>query len=110
MNAVAGGPNIDFEAEGLLEGLEGAPREGLPEDGLLGVARTIGMGTARIAESNRELIVRTLIRPGDTERDVAERFVAAADYMLPLVGPTVVYALQAHLLDQIRRDVIGATN
>ena len=83
---------------------------GLPEDGLLGVARTIGMGMARIAEANRELIVRTLIRPGDTERDVAQRFVAAADYMLPLVGPTVVYALQAHLLEQIRRDVIGATD
>jgi adenylate cyclase len=83
---------------------------GLPEDGLLGVARTIGMGTARIAEANRELIVRTLIRPGDTERDVAQRFLAAADYMLPLVGPTVVYALQAHLLEQIRRDVIGATD
>jgi adenylate cyclase len=203
---VAAGPEIDFEAEGLLEGIEGAPREarrelleqlagegcsleelrdavaagrltllpveralagegprytareiaemadleldvlqrfssalgipygdpdarratkadleaarmvkafvetGLPEDGLLGVARTIGMGTARIAEANRELIVRTLIRPGDTERDVARRFVGAADYMLPLVGPTVVYALQAHLLEQIRRDVIGATD
>lgn len=83
---------------------------GLPEDGLLQVARTIGMGTARIAEANRELIVRTLIRPGDTERDVALRFVAAADYMLPLVGPTIEYALQAHLLEQIRQDVIGATN
>jgi len=83
---------------------------GLPEDGLLQVARTIGMGTARIAEANRELIVRTLIRPGDTERDVALRFVAAADAMLPLVGPVVNYALQAHLLEQIRRDVIGATD
>jgi adenylate cyclase len=83
---------------------------GLPAEGLLGVARTIGMGTARIAEANRELIVRTLIRSGDTEHDVAQRFVAAADYMLPLVGPTVVYALQAHLLEQIRRDVIGATD
>ena len=29
---------------------------GLPEDGMLQVARTIGMGTARIAEANRELI------------------------------------------------------
>ncbi|HEV2858971.1 MAG TPA: adenylate cyclase regulatory domain-containing protein [Solirubrobacterales bacterium] len=104
------------ERRGTEADLEAARRvktfldSGLPEDGLLGVARTIGMGTARIAEANRELIVRTLIRPGDTERDVAQRFVAAADYMLPLVGPTVVYALQAHLLEQIRRDVIGATN
>jgi adenylate cyclase len=83
---------------------------GLPEDGMLQVARTIGMGTARIAEANRELIIRTLIRPGDTERDVALRFAAAAEYMLPLAGPTVDYALQAHLLEQIRRDVIGATD
>jgi adenylate cyclase len=104
------------ERRGTEADLEAACRvktfldSGLPEDGLLQVARTIGMGTARIAEANRELIVRTLIRPGDTERDVAQRFVAAADYMLPLVGPTVVYALQSHLLEQIRRDVIGASN
>jgi adenylate cyclase len=83
---------------------------GLPEDGMLQVARTIGMGTARIAEANRELIIRTLTQPGDTERDVALRFAAAAEYMLPLAGPTVVYALQAHLLEQIRRDVIGASH
>jgi adenylate cyclase len=83
---------------------------GLPEDGMLQVARTIGMGTARIAEANRELIIRTLTQPGDTERDVALRFAAAAEYMLPLAGPTVVYSLQQHLLEQIRRDVIGATD
>jgi adenylate cyclase len=83
---------------------------GLPEDGMLQVARTIGMGTARIAEANRELIIRTLTQPGDTERDVALRFAAAAEYMLPLAGPTVVYALQAHLLEQIRRDVMGAAD
>ncbi|MFL5834242.1 MAG: adenylate cyclase regulatory domain-containing protein [Solirubrobacterales bacterium] len=83
---------------------------GLPEDGMLQVARTIGMGTARIAEANRELILRTLTQPGDTERDVALRFAAAAEYMLPLAGPTVVYSLQQHLLEQIRHDVIGATD
>jgi len=81
---------------------------GLPEDGILQVARTIGMGTARIAEANRELVVRTLMQPGDTERDLALRFAAAAEYMLPLIGPTLVYALQAHMLEQVRRDVIGA--
>ena len=67
---------------------------GLPEDGMLQVARTIGMGTARIAEANRELVVRTLTQPGDTERDLALRFAAAAEHMMPLVEPTLVYALQ----------------
>jgi adenylate cyclase len=83
---------------------------GLPEDGMLQVARTVGMGTARIAEANRELAIRTLTQPGDTERDVANRFAAAAEQMLPLVGPTLVYAFRAHFLEQVRRDVLGAAD
>jgi len=101
------GTEADLEAAQRVKAFLDA---GLPEDGMLQVARTIGMGTARIAEANRELIIRTLTQPGDTERDLALRFVAAAEYMLPLAGPTVVYALQAHLLEQIRRDVIGAAD
>jgi len=81
---------------------------GLPEDGILQVARTIGMATARIAEANRELVVRTLMQPGDTERDLALRFAAAAEQMLPVFEPTLNYAFRAHMLEQIRRDVIGA--
>ena len=83
---------------------------GLPEDGLLQVARTIGMGTSRIAEANRELVVRTLMQPGDTERDLALRFAAAAEHMMPLFEPTLLYALRSHMLEQIRRDVIGAAD
>jgi adenylate cyclase len=83
---------------------------GLPEDGILQVARTIGMATARIAEANRELVVRTLMQPGDTERDLALRFAAAAEQMLPVFEPTLNYAFRAHMLEQIRRDVIGAAD
>ncbi|HET7119654.1 MAG TPA: adenylate cyclase regulatory domain-containing protein [Solirubrobacterales bacterium] len=101
------GTEADLEAARLTKAFLDT---GLPEDGMLQVARTIGMGTARIAEANRELVIRTLTQPGDTERDVALRFAAAAKYMLPLAGPTVVYALQAHMLEQIRRDVIGAAD
>jgi adenylate cyclase len=83
---------------------------GLPEDGIVQVARTIGMGTARIAAANRELTVRTLMQPGDTERDLALRFSAAAEHLMPLIEPTLIYALRAHTLEQVRRDVIGAAN
>jgi adenylate cyclase len=82
---------------------------GLPEEGMMQVARTVGMATARIAEANRELVTRTLMQPGDTERDLALRFAAAAEHMLPLFEPTLSYAFRAHMLEQIRRDVIGAT-
>lgn len=83
---------------------------GLPEEGIVQVARTIGMGTARIAEANRELVVRSLMQPGDTERDLALRFAAAAEHMLPVFEPTLSYAFRAHMLEQIRRDVIGAAD
>jgi adenylate cyclase len=83
---------------------------GLPDEGMLQVARTIGMGTARIAEANRELVIRTLMQPGDTERDLALRLAAAAEYMLPLIGPTLVHAFQLQMLEQVRRDVIGTAD
>jgi adenylate cyclase len=101
------GTEADLEAVCRAKALRDA---GLPEEGMLQVARTIGMGMARIAEANRELTVRTLMQPGDTERDLAQRFAAAAEYMLPLFGPTLEYAFQAHMLEQIRRDVIGAAD
>jgi adenylate cyclase len=97
----------DVEAARRMKAFRDA---GLPEDGMLQVARTIGMGMARVAEANREIIVRTLMQPGDTELDLAQRFAAAAEYMLPQVGPTLMYAFQAHLLEQVRRDVIGAAD
>jgi adenylate cyclase len=115
--AALGVPYPDPDVRTLTEAdLEEARRvkafieAGLPEDGILQVARTIGMGTSRIAEANRELVVRTLMQPGDTERDLALRFAAAAEHMLPLIGPTLVYALQTHMLEQVRRDVIAAAD
>jgi adenylate cyclase len=115
--AALGVPNPDPDARELTEAdVEAARRmkafrdAGLPEEGMLQVARTIGMGTARIAAANRELIMRTLMQPGDSEHDLALRVAAAAKYMLPLVGPTLEYALQIHLLEQVRRDVIAAAD
>jgi adenylate cyclase len=116
-SAALGVPYTDPDEKTLTEAdLEAARRvkafrdAGLPEEGMLQVARTIGRGTARIAQANRELTLRTLVQPGDTEHDVAQRLAAAAEHMMPLVGPTLEYALQAHMLEQVRRDVIGAAD
>jgi len=115
--AALGIPYPDSDDRSLTEAeLEAAHRvrafldAGLPEDGIVQVARTIGMGTARIAEANRELTVRTMMQPGDTERDLALRFASAAEHLMPLIEPTLVYALRAHTLEQVRRDVIGAAD
>jgi adenylate cyclase len=116
-SAALGIPYPDAGERVLTEADLGAARRvkafldaGLPEDGIVQVARTIGMGAARIADANRELIRRTLMQPGDTERDLALRFAAAAEQMLPIFEPTLLYAQRAHLLEQIRRDVIGAAD
>jgi adenylate cyclase len=96
-SAALGLPYPDADERSLNEAdLEAARRVkafleiGLPEDGIIQVARTIGMGTARMAEANRELTVRTLMQPGDTERDLALRFAAGAQHMLPLFEPTLL--------------------
>jgi adenylate cyclase len=83
---------------------------GLPPEGMLQTARTIGMGMARVAEANRELVVRNLTDPGDSERDLANRLVQTADALLPLVGETLVYAFRVNLLEQVKRDVIAAAD
>src|SRR5215475_11297808 len=115
--AAIGIPYPDPDSPTLTEAeLEAAHRvrafldAGLPEDGIIQVARTIGTSTARIAAANRELTVRTMMQPGDTERDLALRFAAAAEHLMPLIEPTLVYALRAHTLEQVRRDVIGAAD
>jgi len=83
---------------------------GLPPEGILQSARTIGMGMARVAEANRELVVRNLAGPSDNERDLANNLAATAVALLPLVGESLTYAFQANLLEQVRRDVIGAAD
>jgi adenylate cyclase len=83
---------------------------GFPPEEVMRNARTIGMGMARIAEANRELVVRNMTQPGDTERDVAQRLKVTAEALLPLVGDTLQYAFQANLLEQVKRDVIAAAD
>lgn len=72
------------------------------------VARTIGISTAQIAQSNRELIVRALVGEGDSEAEVARRLAVAASTMMPLVGPILEYGLRLHLISQIGQDVMEA--
>lgn len=83
---------------------------GFPVDEMLRNARVVGMATARVAEANRELVVRNLTSPGDNERELADRLVGTAQFLLPLGTEFLSYAFQANLLEQIKRDVIGAAD
>jgi adenylate cyclase len=101
------GNTADLEAAERTKAILDA---GFPREEMLRNARTVGMATARVAEANRELVVRNLTRPGDSERDVADRLVQTAEFLLPLGSEFLVYAFQANLLEQVKRDVIGAAD
>ena len=45
---------------------------GIPEEGVLEVARLLGMTMSQLAAANRRLIAEAFMRQGDTEYDVAE--------------------------------------
>jgi adenylate cyclase len=109
------GDDLD-DRTGTVDDLEAARRTkaildaGFPMEEMLRNARTVGMATARVAEANRELVVRNLASPGDNERELADRLVGTAEFLLPLGTEFLAYAFQANLLEQIKRDVIGAAD
>lgn len=83
---------------------------GFPVEEMLRNARVVGMATARVAEANRDLVVRNLTSPGDNERDLADRLVGTVEFLLPLGTEFLDYAFQANLLELVKRDVIGAAD
>lgn len=83
---------------------------GLPEEGIIRNARVIGMAMAQVAAANRELIGTTLMKPGDTERDLGLRYAQAARELGPLVGQVLTEILNLHLREQVRQDVVGQAN
>ena len=64
---------------------------GIPEEGVLEIARLLGMTMSQLAAANRRLIADAFMREGDTEYDVAHRFAAVAEEFLPLIGETLSY-------------------
>jgi adenylate cyclase len=82
-------------------------KAGFPEEATLEVSRVIGEATSRVAAAVRNLVGESLLRPGDTERDVGLRYAEVARETAPLLGPVLEYVLNQHLVEQIRDDVIS---
>ena len=95
--------DADLEALKTLKQLLDA---GLPEDSLHETAVVMGEAMARVADASREAVGRTLIRPGDTERDFGLRAAEASKVLTPLVADQLEYVFRLHLLEQLRSTVI----
>ncbi|MGH2956667.1 MAG: adenylate cyclase regulatory domain-containing protein [Solirubrobacterales bacterium] len=82
---------------------------GIPPEGLLEVARIIGMGMSQLATADRDLIGDVFIEPGVDERELALRYAAAAETMRPRLIETLRYAHDVHLREAIRQAMVSET-
>lgn len=109
-----GAPTPDVDERVCVEAdLEAARRArkfldaGLPEDGVLETSRIIGISMASLADANRDMVGEVFTEPGISERELALRYAAAAQTMLPLLGDTLLHAYRIHLREAIRQAVIS---
>jgi adenylate cyclase len=80
---------------------------GMTEDALVEVARVLGQSTSRLAEAVRALVAQTVAPGAASERDLGLGFAAVARELGPLLGPMVEDALSAHLVEQVRGEVVS---
>ncbi len=93
----------DVEAAELIKEFHDA---GLPDDGMIEVARVLGQGMARTAEAMRTMVGGAFLQPGDTERDLGLRYAEAVEQLGPMMDPLLTYVLRLHLLELVRSDVV----
>ncbi|MDA0165779.1 adenylate/guanylate cyclase domain-containing protein [Solirubrobacter ginsenosidimutans] len=79
---------------------------GFDDEDALEVARVLGQGMARYAESTRALVARTFIEPGLDEYELAHRYRVAAEQLMPLAGPWLEHVFALHLQQVLRSDAL----
>jgi adenylate cyclase len=110
--AAAGLPRVSPSERRLTEAdraaaerLRVAIDNGLAADRIVDVNRVIGRAMAQVAAALRSLGGETLhLRADDTEDVVAARYAAAAQALLPTLGPTLEHALAVQLREVVRGD------
>jgi adenylate cyclase len=104
-------PDLDereFTEEDLASaaGLKQLLDAGVPEEGMLTLARVMGRASAQLAETIMEVFGETFVRPGDTEHDVGLRFAQLAEGLTPALGPLVETPVRWQLRELARREVV----
>ena len=80
---------------------------GLPPEGVLETSRLIGISMANLASANRDMVGEAFTEPGVDERELGQRYAAAARTLAPLLGETLLHAYRIHLQEGIRQAVIS---
>jgi adenylate cyclase len=94
----------DVEAIKQLKAFEAA---GLPEEGLVEMARVLGESLSRVAAAVRLLVRDALLGPDVGEHELSARFATINEHLGPQLGQTMQRIFEMHLQDQLRNDAIG---
>src|SRR3954469_20339020 len=81
-------------------------RAGFADEDALEVARVLGHGMARYAEATRALVAHTFIEPGLDEYELAHRYKAVAERLMPLAGAWLEHVFALHLQQVLRTDAL----
>jgi adenylate cyclase len=94
----------DVEAIRQLKAFEAA---GLPEEGLVEMARVLGESLSRVAAAVRLFVRDALLAPDVGEHELSARYAVIAEQLSPALGETMRRIFEMHLQDQLRNDAIG---
>lgn len=94
----------DVEALRLLQAFKAA---GLPDDGLMEVARVLGESLSRVAATVRLFLRDAMLAPDVGERELSARYAAVNEHLGPQLAAIMRQILEMHLQDQLRNDAIG---
>jgi adenylate cyclase len=80
---------------------------GLPEDGILEIARVLGLSAANLAATLATVFGSAFLRAGDTEYDLSARYAQETRELLPTIEPGYGQALRHHLRAVLRQVAVG---
>ncbi len=80
---------------------------GLGEETIAEITRVLGEGMARLAATTAAGFVEAFLKPGDSEDEVAQRFAALAEQMVPAIDPVLTAAYKQHLAEAVRRGMLS---
>ena len=101
-----GEPVYDDDQVENLKVLRGMLDLGVHEEDLHAISRIFGRASHRTAQAMVDVLSRALLRPGDTEDDLALRLADLAEATLPVLDRMSGAVLRLHLLDVVQREAI----
>ncbi len=82
-------------------------QSGFSEDAIVEITRVLGEGMARLAATTTAAFVDAFLEPGDSEPEVASRFAALAEQLIPALSPVLTATYMAHLRESVGRGILG---